>query len=217
MKKSLPTPRGSPKPVKLYHFRDAPNPRRVRAFMAEKDLHLPLANVDLSKNEHRSEAFLEINSLGQVPVLALDDGLMLTESIAICRYLEDLHPMPALFGEGPVERASIEMWNRRIELEILNTIGNVASHTDPLFKDRIVQIPAFAQAERDAVPAKWAWLDREMADGRAFIAGDRFSVADITGMAASWLGEFLQIEIPAPLTHVRRWDERMRERPSWNA
>lgn len=148
-------------------------------------------------------------------MLLLDDGTALSESVAICRYLEALHPQPVLFGADANERAQIEMWNRRIELEILNTIGNVASHTDPLFKDRVVQIPAFAEPQRKAVPEKWAWLDSELADGRAFVAGARFSVADLTGMATSWLGELLEIGIPASLAHVRRWDERMRERPSW--
>jgi glutathione S-transferase len=99
----------------------------------------------------------------------------------------------------------------------MNTIGNVASHTDELFKDRVVQVPAFASTQREAAAAKWAWLDSELDDGRAFIAGDSLTVADITGAAASWLGEYLRIEIPASLAHVRRWDERIRSRPSWAA
>jgi glutathione S-transferase len=101
--------------------------------------------------------------------------------------------------------------------EVFAPIGNVAQHTLAFFAARRVQVPAFADTERQAVPKKWASLDAELADGRPFIAGDRFSVADITGMAALLLGEFLKIEIPAGLTNVRRWDERVRTRPTWSA
>ena len=206
-----------PSPVRLYDYKGAPNPRRVRAFMAEKCIDLPRVEVDLSNNEQRSSAFLQINSLGKVPVLALHDGTFLTESIAICRYLEELHPTPALFGADAMARAKVVMWNRRIELVIFNTIVDVASHTPPPPRDGIVQLAAFARSQREAVPGKWAWLDQEMADGRHFIAGDTFSVADLTCMAASRLGEELEIEVPASLAHVGRWNDRMRKRPSWNA
>ena len=109
------------------------------------------------------------------------------------------------------------MWSRRLELEIFGTIGNVALHTAELFKERLVQFPAFAETQREAVPRKWAWLDREMDDGRPFVAGDAFSIADITGMTTSWLGEVFGMPIPPGLPNVNRWDERMRARPSWNA
>jgi glutathione S-transferase len=167
--------------------------------------------------EHRTPEFLKLNSLGQIPVLVIGDGTVITESVAICRYLEELYPSPALFGTGAVERAKVEMWNRRIEIEIFGTIGNVALHSDAFFKDRLVQFPAFAETQRKAVPKKWAWLDREIADGRPFLAGDNFSVADITGGVASWLGGVFGMETPAELPNVRRWNERVKARPSWNA
>jgi glutathione S-transferase len=194
-----------------------PNSYRVRIFLAEKGLEVPLVDVDFGKREHKAPEFLKLNSLGQIPVLVLDDGTVITESVAICRYFEELHPAPALFGVDALGRARIEMWSRRVEYEIFSTIGSVPLHSDEFFKDRLVQFPAFAEAQRQAVPQKWAWLDREMRDGRQFIAGDDFSFADIVGMVSSWLGEVFGMEIPTLLPHVQRWNERMRSRPSWNA
>ncbi len=202
--------------MKLYQG-IGPNSFRVRIFMAEKGIDLPRVNVDLTTGEQRGPEFLKLNSLGQIPVLVLDDGTVITESVAICRYLEEIHPAPPLFGTDAISRATVEMWNRRIELNIFGTIGNVPLHTEALFKDRLVQFPAFAETQRKAVPVKWAWLDREMDDGRTFIAGEAFSVADITGMVAGWLGEVFGMEIPRSLANVQRWNERVRSRPSWSA
>jgi glutathione S-transferase len=202
--------------MKLYQG-IGPNSYRVRIFMAEKGIELPLVDIDFSKMEHKAPEFLRLNSLGQIPVLELDDGTVITESIAICRYLEELHPEPPLFGSDPVSCGKVEMWNRRMEQEVFATTGNVALHTDPFFRDRQTQVPAFAEAQRKDAPGKWAWLDRELADGRPFIAGDFFSTADIIGMVASWLAELLGMGIPDGLDNVRRWDRRMRARPSWNA
>ena len=194
-----------------------PNSYRVRIFMAEKGIDLPRVEIDLTKGEHKTPKFRELNSLAQIPVLEFDDGSVISESVAICRYLEELHPAPPLFGANPVECGKVEMWNRRAEIEIFGTIGSVAMHTDAMFKDRIVQFPAFAETQRQAAPKKWAWLDRELDDGRAFLAGDDFSVADITGGVAAWLGDFFGMKIPAELSNVHRWNERVRQRPSWNA
>lgn len=199
------------------HCGIGPNSYRVRIFIAEKGIDVSRVEVDLTKGEHKAPSFLELNSLGQIPVLALNDGTVITESIAICRYLEALHPAPTLFGLDAVSQGSIEMWNRRAEIEIFGTIGSIALHSDPMFADRLVQFPAFAETQRATVPTKWAWLDREIADGRPFIAGDQFSVADITAAVAAWLGDFFGAEIPDALTNVHRWRERVRKRPSWGA
>jgi glutathione S-transferase len=202
--------------MKLYNG-PAPNPRRVRIFLAEKGIEIPRVDLDLLAGENRTPEFRKLNSLGQVPVLELDDGSVITETMAICRYLEELHPDPSVFGPTPRDRARIEMWNGRITNEIFLRIGNVALNSLPFFATRRTQVAAFADAERQVVPEKWAWLDTELADGRPFIAGNSFSVADITGMVASLLGEMLKIEIPAALTNLRRWDDRVRARPSWSA
>jgi glutathione S-transferase len=194
-----------------------PNSYRTRIFMAEKGIELPMVQLDYAKREHKSPDFLKLNSLGQVPVLVLGDGTVITESIAICRYLEALHPTPALFGADAAAKGKVEMWNRRMESEIFGTIGNVVLHTNEFFKERLTQVPAFAEAQKQAIPEKWAWLDREMSDGRPFLAGDEFSTADITGMIALWLSEVFGFAVPSNLPHVQRWNERLRQRPSWNA
>ena len=146
----------------------------------------------------------------------LDDGTVITESVAICRYLEELHPEPPLFGTGAVERAKVEMWNRRVEFEIFGTIGNVAFHSDPFFAHRLTQFPAFAETERDHLPRKWAWLDREIADGRPFLAGENFSIADITGAVAAWVAGLLRHGCPGePEPTSSAGSRRVHGRPSW--
>ena len=194
-----------------------PNSYRVRIFMAEKGIDLPREEIDITSGEHKTPEFTAMNSLGQIPVLKVADGSVITESVAICRYLEEIVPEPSLFGADALSRGKVEMWNRRVEFEIFGTIGNVALHTDELFKDRLVQFPAFAETRRLAMPAKWAWLDREMGDGRPFIAGAAFSIADITAGVAGWLGDFFGMEMPKHLANIRRWNERIRARPSWDA
>ncbi len=202
--------------MKLYVV-PGPNSYRVRIFMAEKGIRLPLVELDYSRREHKSPEFLKLNSLGQVPVLVLDDGTVITESVAICRYLEAIHPTPPLFGSDAASMGLIDMWNRRMENEVFATIGNVVLHTNEFFKERLIQVPEFAEAQRTMVPGKWAWLDREMSDGRPYVAGDQFSIADISGMVTLWLSDVFSFEVPADLAHVRRWSERLRQRPSWNA
>lgn len=194
-----------------------PNSYRVRIFLTEKGIEVPRVEIDLLKGEHKSPEFLKINSLGYVPALELDDGTIITESVAICRFFEETHPRPPLFGTDPVSRAKVEMWNRRAELEVFATVGDYALHTQEFFKDRLPQHPAFGEAQREHAPKKWAWLDRELADGRPFLAGEAYSIADITGSVAAWLGEMFGIERPDSLKNVNAWLERVRSRPSWNA
>lgn len=200
--------------MKLYNG-FSPNGARVNAFLAEKGLEIPTTELSVLDGDTRTEDFRNINSLGQVPVLELDDGTILTESVAICRYLEALHPTPSLFGEDPKEQAEIEMWNRRMERHIFDTVGNVGMHEMPLFADQIEQIPEYAASLRRRFVQKLSWLDSEMSDGRMFITGEKFSVADITGMAALMVCHFIEETIPDTVTHVKKWEDRMRARPSW--
>jgi glutathione S-transferase len=141
--------------MKLY-IAPGPNSYRVRILMAEKGIELPLVELDYAKREHKAPEFLKLNSLGQVPVLELDDGTVITESVAICRYLEAVHPTPSLFGSNAASIGLIDMWNRRIENEVFATIGNVVLHTDEFFKERLIQVPEFAEAQRKMIPGKWA-------------------------------------------------------------
>ena len=193
----------------------SPNGARVGIFLLEKSIEIPTTNIDIMAGETQSESFLKINSLGEVPALMLDDGDIITESVAICRYLEAQHHAPCLFGETAKEQAVIEMWNRRIEQKIFSVLGDVGRHTFELFKDRIKQFPDYAASQRGVFLKNLAWLNDDMSDGRPFIAGDNFSVADITGMAMLLVCGFVQIDIPGELTHVKKWENAMKARPSW--
>ncbi len=195
----------------------APSPRRVRIFLAEKGIEVPRIDLDLPGGETRSAAFRRKTRLCEVPLLELDDGTVITESQAICRYLEALHPAPSLFGRDPLERAEIEMWDRRMELEIMNPLGQIARHSFAFFADKLTQVPAFAEAQRSDLAGKFAWLDEELSDGRPFVAGERFSAADITGMTAVMIADFVEVAIPAALPHLSRWNAAIRARPSWAA
>ena len=200
--------------MKLYTC-EAPNPYRVKVFLREKSIELPTQIVSIRDGETRQPAFLQINSLGELPVLELDDGSLLTESVAICRFIESQYPTPNLFGASPLEAARVDMWNRRMEQQIMTPIGEVARHTFGLFADRYEQVQAYAETQKRLQLKRWAWLDQELADGRTYVCEDQFSVADITGMAALLIGGFVGQDVPAHLVHARRWEAAVKARPSW--
>lgn len=200
--------------MKLYTFA-APNPLRVSMFLAEKNIEITAVPVALLEGASRKPDFLKINSLGEVPVLELDDGSHICESVAICRYLESLHPEPSLFGKDARQQAHIEMWNRRMERHLMDVIGAVGLHTFEFFKEKIEQNAAYAESQRRLMAKKWAWLDEEISDGRPFVAGDAISVADLTGAAALKIQEYAQESIPGDLSHARAWAERIYARPGW--
>lgn len=202
--------------MKLYSSNAGTNPVRVRLFLAEKGLELPTVNIDLVAGEQTEPAYLKINSLGAVPSLELDSGEVITESIAICRYLEEVHPEPALFGTGAVERARVEMWNRRVELEVYQNAAWAVRHSHPFFAGKINQLPEFAQDQRDKTAGRLTWLDGELGDGRRYLAGENFSVADITGFVAitKLLGA-AEIAVAPELTNVLSWLDRVQSRPAF--
>ena len=203
--------------MKLYDGGRAPNPRRVRIFLAEKGIDVPLVPVDMGAMGHRSQEITERNPLQRLPVLELDDGTILTESVAICRYFEELHPEPALFGEGALGRARVEMWQRRMEMHFLLTVANAFRHTHPAMKEwEVPQIAEWGEANRPKAIEFLNLLDRDMAD-REFIAGDSYSIADITGMIGIDFMKPARIELPQELSNVRRWYEAVSSRPSAGA
>jgi len=177
---------------------------------------LPVVAVDMMKGENRTPEFLALNPLGTLPVLVLDDGEVLTESIAICRYLEELQPEPNLFGRDARERARIEMWNRRCELELLRPVIDQFIHLSPFWQGRRTQIPAYGEAQREQARSIMIWLDRELAQ-RAFIAGERYTVADITLQAAMLLGKNTAAPLPEGLAHLGRWWAAVSARPTARA
>ncbi len=201
--------------MKLYTYQQAPNPLRVHVFLAEKGISLPTETVDIRAGETRAPDFKMINSLGEVPALELDDGQLLTESVAICRYLEALHPETPLMGATPFETALIDMWTRRMEQQIMAPISQFALHSFEIFADKIEQLPDYAATQLRLQKKRWAWLDTELSDGRTFVAGDRFSVADITGMAALRICDFAKEQVPEDLPHTKRWERAVRDKKSW--
>jgi glutathione S-transferase len=203
--------------MRLYHSPLAPNARRVRMFLAEKGLELPLVPVDLAKLEQRRDEYSAVNPFQLVPALELDDGSVIVESIAICRYLEELHPQPALFGSTPRERAEVEMWQRLAELQLLFPIAMTFRHTHPAMAEmEKPQVAEWAQASRARALVAMRRFDKALA-ARRFLAGDRFSVADITGLIALDFTKPARIAIAEDLTHLRRWREEIAARPSARA
>ena len=202
--------------MKLYDFKAAPNPRRVRLFLAEKGIEVPRVQVDIIKRENREPWFLEKNPLGGLPLLELDDGSCISESMAICRYFEELHPDPPLFGRSAREKADIEMWNRRVELNVLSAIGMVWQHGSPLLASIVEQVPGNVAPARKRAQAGFALLDEALA-GRPFIAGDALSIADLTALAAIDFGHFIELPPDPSLTALARWHAEMRARPSAKA
>jgi glutathione S-transferase len=203
--------------MKLYDGGRAPNPRRTRVFLAEKGIRLPLVEVDLGAMEHMSAAYAAINPIKRLPALVLDDGTVITESIAICRYFEALQPEPSLFGRGALEIARIEMWNRRIELHLLFPVSHVFRNSHPAMKAmEVPQVPAWAEANKPRILEFINVMDDELKD-RPFIAGDVFTVADITGLIAIDFMKPAKLVVPGELKHLKRWHAEISARPSASA
>ena len=203
--------------MKLYDAGRAPNPRRVRIFLAEKGVEVPLVPVDLGRLEHKSEAYAAVNPLQRTPALVLEDGTVITESIAICRYFEELHPEPPLFGTDPLDKAKVEMWQRRLEFDLLGAVASVFRHLHPAMAEmEVPQVAAWGEANRPRVVSFLRFLDGELGE-RPFVAGERFSVADITGLVGLDFMKPAKIALPEELANVRRWHERLSARPSAKA
>ena len=202
--------------MKLYDSAMAPNPRRVRIFLAEKGIEVPTVQVDIGKAENREPGFLAKNPLGGVPVLELDDGRCLAESVAICRYFEETHPEPPLFGTDAADRAFVEMWNRRAETEILGATAGAFRNTHDFFAGRIPQVPEYGEVCKQQAIARMCWLDQELAD-RPFLAGERFTIADITAMVGIDFGRVSGIRIAPDQKNLQRWHESVASRPSAKA
>ncbi|MGD9872269.1 MAG: glutathione S-transferase family protein [Thauera sp.] len=206
--------------MKLYVSPRAPNPRRVQMFIAEKGITgIQEVVVEIGKDEHRSSNYRAKSPLAKVPVLELDDGRYLGETRAICSYLEGLYPEPNLMGESFEERAFIEMADRRMELYLFGTIANCIRHTHPgLAPLEQPQFPDFGHSQGQKVREVARWLDGELAD-QPFVAGERFTIADITAFCAIEFARGLMKFKPGAegLAHLQDWRDRIAERPSAKA
>tara|TARA_B100000949_G_scaffold153543_1_gene134995 strand:+ start:1223 stop:1834 length:612 start_codon:yes stop_codon:yes gene_type:complete len=203
--------------VKLYDLPPSPNARRVRIFIAEKGLEIPIVPVNMMTGENQSEDYLAKNSLGKMPLLELDDGTCIAESAAICRYLEEMNPNPPLMGRNPLQRALVEMWHRRMELEFLIPMITIFLHTGEMWKDRVTQIPQVAETGILNVKERMEWLDREL-DGKEFITGEDYTVADIAAQCAFVMGKAaLGLRIAEDQLNLSNWFTRVSSRPTARA
>lgn len=210
--------------MKLYDFGPATNGQRVRMFLAEKGLEIPRVEVNVREGALFEEPYRSMNPFAVVPFLELDDGTCIGESVAICRYLEELHPEPPLFGRDARERAIVEMWNRRVELDGFMPIVHAARNANPLFAGRVVpgtrndlpQRPEIVARGKEMLAILLGRLDAQLAN-HPFIAGDAFSIADITGHFTILTAARVEMAIPETCPHVARWHREIAARPSATA
>jgi glutathione S-transferase len=195
----------------------APNPRRVRIYLAEKGLSVPLQSLSIVAGEHKGDEFVAKYPPGQLPVLALDDGRMIGESVAICRYFEALHPEPPLFGTDPVSIAEIDMWMRRVEFTLMMPVGNIWAHTHP-FTARVVkpQYKDFGESNRPRVDAALRRFDNVLV-GSEYLAGAAYSMADIILLTTIDFATFIGATMPEDVPALAAWHARVSARPSASA
>ena len=199
--------------MKLHEFPGAPNPKKVRVYLAEKGIEVPSVVVNIVTGENRQPDFLKKNPMGGLPVLELDDGTFLPESLAIIEYFEELHPNPPMIGTTPLERARVRALERLCELSILGRIAVIFQNTHPLFASRLKQSADAAESARTALATNLKVLD-EKVGSNAFVAGPKPTIADCTLLAAFQFAEFGQIAIDPSLKNLHRWYESFKQRPS---
>ena len=192
------------------------HPRRVRIFMAEKGLAIDLREVDAASGANARPDFLRLNPLGKLPVLELDDGSAIAESLAICRYLEAMQPLPSLMGRTPQASAHIEMWTLRMDHELSQPIALAFVHSSDFYRGRVEQVPEVASWARGRTLQTMTWLDGELAE-RSHIAGEDYTLADIVAQCACVLGKAVGLRIPPEMTHLSRWFAQVSARPTARA
>jgi glutathione S-transferase len=205
--------------VKLYTENyPAPNPRKVHIYLAEKGLTVERVHTRMQERQHKAPEFLKKNSLGQVPVLETDDGKFISESVAICRYLEALHPNPPMFGRDPFDAAMVEMWIRRAEFRLWNPMGQVWINADP--RTAVVnpnQFKDYGEHSKKVLAGAMKWIDRELGDGREFLTGSHYTMADIVLLCGIDFSKFIHQDMPEDAQHLRAWHARVSARPSARA
>ncbi|KZY28251.1 glutathione S-transferase [Oleiphilus sp. HI0081] len=203
--------------MKIYEMRIAPNPRRVRIFLAEKGItDIEFIEIDLQKGENLNSEFKQKNPLAKVPVLELDNGQTISESVAICRYFEELYPEKPLMGETAFEKAQIEMWQRWAEFYFLMPTGMCFQHSSGYFKDRMNPIKEWGAECATHVRKFMTHLNKHL-EHNTFLAGDTFSIADITALCTMDFNRVNQISIDKEQVHLLRWYKEVSSRPSAKA
>ena len=194
----------------------APNPRRVRIFLAEKGVDLPETPVDMRKREHKSAEFRAKNSMGQLPALELDDGTCISETVAICRYFEETHPEPPLFGRTAVEKALVDQWIRRVEFAVMMPVGNFWRHAHPFTAALLTQFKDFGESNKETYRGAQKYVDREL-EGREYLVGDSYTMADICLLSTVDFAEWIGLPVEDEFTNLKAWRERVKARPSADA
>ncbi|WP_312163409.1 glutathione S-transferase family protein [Phenylobacterium sp.] len=194
----------------------APNPRRVRIFLAEKGVDLPETTVNMMKREHKSPEFRAKNSMGQLPALELDDGTCISETVAICRYFEETHPQPPLFGRTAVEKALVDQWIRRVEFAVMMPVGNFWRHAHPYTAALLNQFKDFGESNKETYQGAQKYIDRELA-GREFLVGDTYTMADICLLSTVDFAEWIGLPVEDEFENLKAWRERVKARPSADA
>lgn len=203
--------------MRIIETRLAPNPRRVRIFLAEKDIKVEFEERNLMTGDLKTEDFARLNPWQRVPVLVLDDGRTICESVAICRYFEEIAPEPALFGEDPFKKAEVEMWQRRVEFGLFFCLAQVFRHLHPKMAHlEVPQVSEWGEANKAKVDEHVGLLDARLAESR-FIAGERYSIADITALVAIDFMKPSKIALPRHAANLMRWYDSVSQRPSATA
>ena len=202
--------------MKIYDTKTAPTPRRVRVFLAEKNIAMEYVQIDLQKGENLSKEMRAKNPIGKIPILELDDGTCISESDAICTYFEALQPEPYLFGETPLQKAQIAMWSRQVEFGLFMQIGMCFQHTTGYFKDRMNPIKEFG-VEAGINASKFLNLLNRRLENSQFVGGDEFSIADITAMCSIDFGRVVDVRMKEGHTALNEWYQRVSSRPSAKA
>jgi len=202
--------------MQIIEAKGTPNGRRVRIFLAEKGIEVPAVNIDLRAGDNLSAAHRAKNPFARIPVLELDDGTCIAESVAICRYFEEIQPSPPLFGRDAKSKAMVEMWNRRAELNFLLPGAQAFRNLTGFFKDREKISAEWGAISQEAAADALGLFDAALAQSR-FLAGDTFSIADITFGCALDFMQVVQLKVPFDLPNVSRYREELASRPSWAA
>ena len=203
--------------MKLHEDQRAPNPRRVRIFLAEKGIEVPRRQIDIMSEEHKTAEILKLNPFAQLPILELDDGRVICESIAICRYFEAIQPEPPLFGTDAIDQAMVEMWQRRVEQALFMPVSYAFRHSHPrMARLEVPQVREWGEANLARIPERLEYFDAELKD-RRFMAGERFSVADITALCAVDFMKVVRLSLSDGHANLRRWHGEVSSRPSASA
>ncbi|MGQ8365588.1 glutathione S-transferase family protein [Glaciecola sp. 1036] len=202
--------------MRIFDTKTAPTPRRVRIFLAEKGIEMEYVQIDLQKGENLSPEMRAKNPIGKIPVLELDDGTCISESDAICTYFEALHPEPPLMGRTPLEKGVIAQWARQVEFGLFMQVGMCFQHSTGYFKDRMNPIPEWgAEAGKNA--SKFLHLLNKRLATLDYVAGDSFSIADITALCAIDFARVVNIRIDEKQTALQQWYNKVSSRPSAKA